>query len=142
MVTRRKSDSPVKAISPAEWEVMKVLWEGGPMAARDVFAALPPSKEWSHKTLKTLLARLVTKGAVDYQQVGNSYLYRAACDRAHVARTEMRSFIDRVLGGSLFPVLQHFIEEHDLSEDELRKLQEMLDRREGAKGMRKKGARK
>jgi BlaI family transcriptional regulator, penicillinase repressor len=122
--------------------VMKVLWDRGPMAARDIYTALPDATGWAYKTVKTLLTRLVAKGALDYQQIGNSYLYRAAVDRHHVTRTEMRSFMDRVLGGALFPVLQHFIEEHDLSDDELRKLQEMLEERDRQRGRTKRGGRK
>ena len=49
-------------LAPTEWEVMKILWDRGPLAARDVFAALPPEIEWAYKTVKTLLARLVAKG--------------------------------------------------------------------------------
>ncbi len=68
------------ALSPAEWEIMKVFWDLGPMAARDVYAALPRDCSWAYKTVKTLLSRLVAKEALAYDQIGNSYLYRPAVD--------------------------------------------------------------
>jgi len=122
------------AISNAEWEVMKVLWANGPMAARDVYAALPHDNEWAIKTVKTLLARLVAKGALEYEQIGNSYLYRPAVTREQVTREEVRGFIQRILDGSIEPLLAHFIEEHgDLSDEEARRLRQLLEKKPGAR---------
>jgi BlaI family transcriptional regulator, penicillinase repressor len=115
------------ALSPAEWEVMKTLWDAGPLDARGVFAALPADSNWAYPTVKTFLSRLVAKGAVDYDQVGNSYLYRAAVPRDQMTRQEVRSLFDRVVGAAASPVLAHFIDEADLSDEDIRKLQQLLD---------------
>jgi predicted transcriptional regulator len=122
-----KNVSPT--ISPAEWEVMKALWERGPLAARDVYDALPSGHGWAIKTVKTLLSRLAAKGAVDYEQIGNTYLYRAAVNREQVTRREMRGFVDRVLGGSPLPMLAHFIEGDDLSDEEVARLEALIKQR-------------
>jgi BlaI family penicillinase repressor len=114
-------------ISPAEWQVMKVLWEHGPRAARDVYAALPAEAEWSYQTAKTLLARLVAKGAVEYEQIGNSYLYRASAAREQMTRQEIRGLVQRVVSGAASPVLAHFIDEVDLTEQDIRRLKRLLD---------------
>jgi BlaI family penicillinase repressor len=106
---------------------MKTLWDHGPMAARDVFAALPNSNEWAYKTVKTLLSRLVAKGAVDYDQVGNSYLYRAAAVREEVTLEEVRGVVQRIMGEAVSPVLAHFIEQADLTSDEIDQLKKQLD---------------
>lgn len=124
-----KSDDAPKTISPAEWEVMKVLWQHGKMAARDVFAALPPDSGWAYKTVKTLLSRLVAKEAIAYDQIGNSYLYRAVADETALSRHEVRSVFDRIARGALSPVLAHFIEEADLSDEEIEELRRKLDRK-------------
>jgi BlaI family penicillinase repressor len=121
----RSKQSPV--LAPTEWEVMKTLWEQGPLDARSVFAALPAERDWAYQTVKTLLSRLVAKGAVEYDQVGNSYLYRAAMAREDVTRQEVRSVFERVVGGAVSPVLAHFIDEAELSDDDIRKLQQLLD---------------
>jgi BlaI family transcriptional regulator, penicillinase repressor len=115
------------AISPAEWQVMKVLWERGPLPARDIFAALPREARWAYRTVKTLLSRLVAKGALEYDEVGNSYLYRAAVPRDQMTRQEIRGLVDRVVSGAAGAVLAHFIEEADLSDDEIRRLKRLLD---------------
>ena len=50
-------------------------------------------QEWAYKTVKTLLSRLVAKEAIEYDQIGNSYLYRAAVDRDVATRREVRGVI-------------------------------------------------
>ena len=123
--SRDRGDMP-PSISNSEWEVIRTLWEKGAMAARDVFAALPEDHGWAYKTVKTLLTRLVGKGAVEYEQVGNSYLYRAVYTRDQMTRKEVEGFVDRVLEGSLMPVLMHFIEDRNLTREEIERLGQIL----------------
>lgn len=122
------------ALSPAEWEVMKTLWDGGPLDARGVFAALPDGHKWAFQTVKTLLSRMVVKGAVAYDQVGNSYLYRAAAAREELTRHEVQSVLDRVVGAAVSPVLAHFIDEANLSDEEILKLKRLLDEKRNKRG--------
>jgi BlaI family penicillinase repressor len=120
-------DPEQPVLSPAEWEVMKTLWDAGPLDARGVFAALSADSNWAYATVKTFLSRLVAKGAVDYDQVGNSYLYRAAVPREQLTRQEVRSLLDRVVGAAASPVLAHFIDEADLTDEDIKKLQRLLE---------------
>jgi BlaI family transcriptional regulator, penicillinase repressor len=115
------------SLSPAEWQVMKVLWDHGPLAARDVFARLPKDCERASKTVKTLLSRLVAKQALTYDQIGNSYLYRAAVNRQDATRQEVRSVLQRLISEACSPVLAHFIDEAELTDDEIRQLKKLLD---------------
>jgi BlaI family penicillinase repressor len=119
-------------LSNAEWEVMKTLWEKGPMAARDVYAALPDGHGWAYSTVKTLLSRLVAKGAVDYEQVGNSYLYRTVRSREQLTHKEIKGFLERVTDGSLSTLVAHFVEGGEVSDEELARLKEILE--SGKKG--------
>ena len=106
---------------------MKVVWDHGPLAARDVYGRLPAGHSWANKTVKTLLSRLVAKGALAYDQIGNSYLYRAAVDRQDMTRQEVRSVFRRLISEACSPVLAQFIEEADLSDAEIRQLKRRLD---------------
>lgn len=129
------SDSQSPKLSAAEWEVMKVLWDSGPSAARDVYAELPDDCDWAYKTVKTLLSRLVAKEAVEFDQIGNSYLYRAAIDRELATRHEVQGVIGRLMGGAFSPVLAHFIQEAELSDVEIAELKRQLDqKRRGQQG--------
>lgn len=140
--------SEAVSLSPAEWEVMKTLWDDGPLAARDVFARVsagdhPAASSWSYRTVKTLLSRLVAKGAIDYEQIGNSYLYRAAVDRTAMTRREVGGVLERLTGqggkaGVLSSVLAQFLGGADLSDAEIDRLQRLLDEKR-AGGKRKRG---
>jgi len=127
------NDAPSETprLSEHEWEVMKLLWEHGPMAARDVFAAIPEQQGWAYNTVKTMLARLVKKGAVAYDQIGNSYLYRAVHSRTEMTRDATGSFIRRVFDGALNPFVAHFAQ--NASAEEIRQLRKELEQVEREK---------
>ena len=116
-------------ISEAEWQVMDVLWQRSPQTANDVVAALARSVEWEPATIKTMLNRLVKKGALKFKTEGKRYLYAPAVTRDACVRTEGRSFLDRVFGGAAGPLIAHFVEDAKLSKDEIAELRRMLDRK-------------
>ena len=121
-----RENSPV-TLSPAEWDIMKIFWDHGPLAARDVFSKLPDDRGWAYKTVKTLLSRLVAKGALAFDQIGNSYLYRAAIDREAMTRTEVRNVFQRLMSEASSPILAQFIEEAELSDADIKRLKRLLD---------------
>lgn len=115
-------------ISDAEWEVMNVLWESSPRTASEVADKLCERMNWHPKTVKTLLARLVKKGALRFKAEGNRYIYRPALSREKFVRAETRTFLDRVFGGQATPMLVHFAENGDLTPEDLESLKEILER--------------
>jgi BlaI family penicillinase repressor len=114
-------------ISDAEWEVMNVVWDDAPALAADVVARLAKTTDWSEATIKTLLGRLVRKGALAYEVDGRRYLYRPKVTRARCVRAESRSFVDRVLGGRSSQLLVHMVKETRLDSDEIDELRRLLD---------------
>lgn len=119
-------------ISEAEWEVMNALWEGSPASSGQVVERLVPSSDWSPKTIKTLLGRLVKKGFVAYDEDGTRYLYRPAVRRHEIVRDESRSFLERVFRGDAASLLAHFAREVELSDEEAADLRRLLSK--GAAG--------
>lgn len=117
-------------ISDAEWEVMNVLWETSPRTATEVADELCGPMKWHPKTVKTLLGRLVRKGALRYRDERNRYFYSPVLPRERYVDAESRSFVDRVFGGQATPALVHLVETMDLSDDDLRELRSILDRRQ------------
>ena len=122
------TDTP--KISEAEWEVMNVVWDQHPVTAQDVHSALGEARDWSPRTVKTLLGRLVKKGALGFEAEGKRYRYHARVSREECVRAESRSFLDRVLGGSASPLLATFLEEGQPSAAELAELRRLLDEKE------------
>ena len=118
----------IPQISDAEWEVMKAVWDWGPLTAGQVVDRLAGERRWKPRTVKTLLNRLVQKGAVAMEIDGRRYVYRAKVPRDAVIKRETRSFLSRVFDGAAAPAIVHFIEQGRLTPDEIRQLRETLDR--------------
>ena len=115
-------------ISEAEWEVIKVIWDAGkPLSAGEIVAALAGQTQWRPRTVKTLLARLVKKGAVKSLVEEKRYVYRAAITRQQAARQEARSVLSRVFDGALVPAVATFLKETDLSPNEVEQLKQILE---------------
>ena len=118
----------LRPLSPSEWEIMKIVWDGGKMAARDIYERLPEEQGWSYATAKTLIRRLIDKGWLKYRQVGNSYLYRAAVGRRVAVRMACKDFSARVLDGFLSPLVAYMAEREHMTPEDLDRLEEILRR--------------
>lgn len=117
----------IPRISDAEWAVMKVLWNRAPLPATEIIEALATSESWAPKTVKTLLNRLVKKGALGFAQEGRAYLYLPMVTEAACATAASEAFLSRVFGGSLRPMLAHFVGEKRLSAKEVKELKRLLE---------------
>lgn len=122
--------SKLPKISDAEWVVMEVIWATAPITAADVVDALSPQSGWSAATIKTMLNRLTRKGALKYEAEGKRYLYRPAVSRQACVKGESRSFMSRVFGGQVGPMLAHFVEDAKLTPGQIEELRKLLDTKE------------
>src|SRR3954452_20590828 len=95
------------AISDAEWQVMNVLWDASPnpLSAGDIIDRISKAKDWNPRTVKTLLNRLIKKRALSFTRDGKSYLYHPLVGRDQCVRAVSRSFLSRVFGGNVAPML-------------------------------------
>src|SRR5260370_40536617 len=118
----------VPRISETEWEIMKVVWANAPCSASVVIETLvAKDRTWHPKTIKTYLTRLVNKKAVDFHKQGRAYVYAPLVTEKECVDAATESFLDRVFGGSLRPMLAHFVERKKLSAEEIRELRRLLD---------------
>lgn len=116
-------------ITDAEWEVMLSVWEADDQTAGEIIARVEPIRKRSHRTVRTLLARLVEKGAVTVQVDGSRHLYSAAITRNECVRLAARSFTEQFFAGNLQSLLMHFVEHESLSDKEVKELRQHLDQR-------------
>jgi BlaI family penicillinase repressor len=115
-------------ISETEWELMRVVWKNHPLTAADIIEHLTASDPtWHPKTARTLLARLVRKRALASQAKGRVYVYEPLVTERDCVTAASASFLERVFGGSLRPMLAHFVEHRQLSPQDLAELQTILD---------------
>ena len=116
-------------ISDAEWTVMKVFWATPSATADEVIAALQGKVTWNARTIRTLINRLLQKKALKFKKEGRKYCYSPAVREDHCVRAERRSFLQRVYGGTIRPMLAAFIEDARLSPEDIEELKRMLDRK-------------
>ena len=127
--------SKVPRISEAEWEVMRVFWprEAGSDSSAGLTALevvdLLGRHDWRPTTVKTLISRLVKKRALGFRERGRVYYYYPLLTRDECVRAESHSFLKRVYGGALQPMLVNFIREGALTVEELKDLKHLLDER-------------
>lgn len=118
-------------ISDAEWQVMNVVWDHQPLSSQEIVGHLAGESDWAPATVKTMLHRLVKKGALTYELDGNRYVYRSRARRSDCVKQASRSFLDRVFAGEPSSLLMHFLRSSKLSADEISQLRKMLDEQKG-----------
>ncbi|HUH89218.1 MAG TPA: BlaI/MecI/CopY family transcriptional regulator [Lysobacter sp.] len=114
-------------ISEAESIVMDVLWRQQPLAAEDVVAALAESRQWQEATIKTLLNRLLNKGAIAAEKDGRRYLYTPVLRREDWLIDESESLLDRLFEGRVAPLVAHFSQYRKLSHEDIAELRKLLE---------------
>jgi BlaI family transcriptional regulator, penicillinase repressor len=129
-MTREKTSIP--RISDAEWLIMRVLWAKSPATAKDVVAALDADTRWNPKTVLSLINRLVEKGALSFTKEARTHLYSPKVAERDCVKVESRSFLERVYGGAVQPMLAHFVEETTLTKQDIAELRRILDEKKPA----------
>ncbi len=124
-------------ISDAEWDVMEPIWAVGACTAADVIKELRTTHDWSQSTIRTLLSRLVQKGALNYEVDGSRYIYRTAVSRQQCVRQEGRSFLEKAFGGDALALLAHFVAESSLDSEEIKQLRQLLSQKKNSKRKKK-----
>jgi len=117
-------------ITEAEWEVMVVVWEHAPVAAATIVEKVEEKKHWTLGTVRTLLRRLVDKGALKQQPEGKRYLYSPLISKEECVKQASDSFLDRVLGLAPSATLIHLVEKSQLTKQEIQELRRILRKKE------------
>ncbi|MBR5806720.1 MAG: BlaI/MecI/CopY family transcriptional regulator [Oscillospiraceae bacterium] len=111
-------------IADSELPIMKILWEKGTLTSPQIFENMHGNKS----TLKTLLQRLVTKGAVTAKEnTSRTYLYTAAVTQQEYINSERKSFLQKAFDGSAKKMLLNFVQEEKITKEELQQLIDMIE---------------
>ena len=116
----------MERIGDAEFAVMEVLWDEAPLTAAEVAERVPAERGWSVRTVKTMLSRLLAKGALSHEEDGRRYLYRPAVAREDYVAHESGKLIDRMFGGRLTPLVAHLAERDRLSPEDIAEIEALL----------------
>ena len=116
------------SISESEWILMEALWESSPQTASELARNLRPTTQWADNTVRTLLTRLVEKGALTTNEnASRTRTFVPLVTRETCVRAESQTFLDRVFGGAAKPLLVHFAQNAKLTPAEVRDLKKLLD---------------
>lgn len=128
-------------ISKTEFEVLEAIWQSYPATAQDIIERLnnaeretaqdssqgsSQEKQWHEKTVKTLINRMVKKGAIGFEKEGRRYFYSPLLEREAYQIKETRSIIDRLFGGRVAPLVAGFAKNQQLTKTDVDELKNLI----------------
>ena len=117
-------------ITAAEWEVLDVLWERGPVSASQVATSLKSKTGWSLGAVRTFLTRLINKGAVRILDDEPINRYESIYSRETFVHQESNGFLDKYFGGAFHLMVASYLKHEEISPEEIARLKQLLDERE------------
>jgi predicted transcriptional regulator len=119
----------LRAMSPAETEILRLVWQRGAATVQQIQAALPANRRVNYKTVQTLLRRLEEKGYLMHKTEGKAHIFCPAVKREAVVRRTVLDFLDRLFGGDPKPLMQFLAREGHIDAQDIEELKKLLDER-------------
>ena len=120
------SDNLASKITDSELEVMKLLWRAkDALPVTEIREQLQGSKGWEPATIKTLIARLVSKGVV-HQEKRNVYYYSPVITEKDYSSWATKDLITRIYNGKASELIASLVNSNGLSRDDIAELREMF----------------
>ena len=114
-------------LTDAEWQIMNCLWERHPATARGIAGRLPEEVKWAYTTIRTLLARLVQKGAVhEYKE--------PVLTRDNARRSALKTLINQAFDGAYGPLMHFLANDQNLTGKQRQALAEALEEKRHQRG--------
>ena len=120
-------------LNDSEWTVMNALWDRSPASGREVLEQVCGETAWAYSTVKTILSRLLEKGAVRMSKRANTSLYEPLVSQDQARRSALHSLVDRAFDGTFGSLFQHMVAEEKLSKKDREKLEAMLNESRGTR---------
>ena len=114
-------------ITAAESHIMDALWRRGPLSADELIDDPGKPQGWGGATVKTLINRLLKKGALKSARNDGRVRYAPLLAREDYVQSESQGLLDRLFEGSLTPLVAHFAERRNLKPEEVKRLKKLLE---------------
>ncbi len=122
-----KSKRP--AMSPAETEVLRLVWQTREATVQQVYEALPGNRKIAYVTVATLLRRLEEKGYLRHHVHGKAFVYAPAAKKEDVIRRTISDLVERLFGGNPVPLMQHLAQHSGISDEDIERLKELTKKK-------------
>ena len=116
-------------VSPAEWQVMEVLWQE-PHTLMELVRILADRESWAKSTVTTLVRRLEQKGVIGYEAEGRTKTFYPVVTRDEVVAQQSDSLLKRAYNGSLGLFLSTMVQRNNLTKEDIDELYDILHRAE------------
>ena len=117
------------AMSAAETEVLRLVWESQQATVQQVYDALPPNRRVTYVTIATLLRRLEEKGYLKHRVHGKAFIYAPAAKKEDVIRRTISDLVERLFGGNPVPLMQHLAQHSGITDEDIDKLRELAKKK-------------
>ena len=121
---------PSSALTDAELRIMQVLWTRAQATVGEVVDSIDGSRP-AYNTVLTILKILERKGYVTHEKDGRAFVYLPVVDRSQAQRSAVSQLLSRFFNGSPEALLLDLLGHDRVSEDERRRVRELLDRSGG-----------
>ncbi len=118
-------------LTEQELEIMKIVWELGTATVREVYEALRKRRKIAYTTVMTMMSILQQKKHLKRRLEDGAYVYEPRQPREQAINSMVREFVNRVFDGSAQPLLLHLVEDHRVSEQDLREITRIIKERQG-----------
>jgi predicted transcriptional regulator len=115
-------------LTPAEWKLMKAVWRGHPVTARGIEDRLPGAERWAYTTIRTMLSRLVAKGALAERKEGKTSLYEPRLTPRKARASALAALVTDAFDGAFASLIHFLAEEEELTPAERQRLIGLLQR--------------
>jgi BlaI family transcriptional regulator, penicillinase repressor len=112
-----------------ELEILKILWDDGPLSAREVRDRLAPDRDLAYTSVMTMVGIMEEKRYVARKKAGGNYVFSPRLRREAASRRMLRDLVDRVFDGSAATAMINLLESSDVDAEELRQLRELINRK-------------
>ncbi len=113
-------------ISDAEWEIMRVVWANQTVTSKQITEIVKEKMNWKQATIKTLIGRLVEKGMLKTEAVGNKYLYSPLISEEESLKSKTSDFFDHLCNRKVGTTIAELVREATLSHMDIQMLEELL----------------
>jgi predicted transcriptional regulator len=125
---------PSDPLTPAEWVVMKTVWQLGQCTALEVFEHVKKQHDWAVTTVKTMLSKLVQKGVISTEEDGRRFLYSALVSSEELLKEAADSFLAKSTDDIKGQMLCYMVNQVNLSNEDIDELQALLDQHKKKQG--------
>jgi predicted transcriptional regulator len=119
----------LKAMSPTETEILRLVWQLKEATVQEILEQLPDERTLAYNTVQTLLCRLEQKGYLKHHGKGRAHVFSPRVEPEEVIKTTVRDFLGRLFGGDPKPLVQFLAEDGKIDEQDIKRLRQLINKR-------------